>query len=190
MKTSIEKTAPLRRLLLAQDEYPRCKQNPPHSSGTFYPGLQLRLVQYLRRIVRDPVENTGRPFRRRASCTQYLSRWMVEGTGRENKKEKEKKEKEEEEEEERNRVIHRTICNLRKQSKFSTGTLIARVRRSAESSSLIALQTKEEEFNDRSSFSQTSTETSSLSKWRTLENGKIVLSIIAKLIQIWLNRID
>lgn len=54
---------------------------------------------------------------------------MVEGTGRENKKEKEKKEKEEEEEEEeeRNRVIHRTICNLRKQSKFSTGTLIARV---------------------------------------------------------------
>ena len=88
---------------------------------------------------------------------------MVEGTGRENKKEKEKKEKEEEEEE-RNRVIHRTICNLRKQSKFSTGTLIARVRRSAEGSSLIALQTKEEEFNDRSSFSQTSTETSSLSK--------------------------
>lgn len=89
---------------------------------------------------------------------------MVEGTGRENKKEKEKKEKEEEEEEEKNRVIHRTICNLRKQSKFSTGTLIARVRRSAEGSSLIALQTKEEEFNDRSSFSQTSTETSSPSK--------------------------
>lgn len=78
--------------------------------------------------------------------------------GRENKKEKEKEkeeEKEEEEEEERverNRVIHRTICNLCKQSRFSTGTLIARVRRSAEGSSLIALQTKEEEFNDRSSL--------------------------------------
>lgn len=119
-----------------------------------------------------------------SSCELYTIPLSLNerSNGRENKKEKEKEKEEEKEEEEerveRNRVIHRTICNLRKQSRFSTGTLIARVRRSAEGSSLIALQTKEEEFNDRSSLVRHRLP-SSPSKWRTLENGKIVLSIIA-----------